>query len=148
MKNSIIINLAIALLLVSACKQKTQVSVDADMDAQGNYACPMKCEGEKVYPVAGKCPVCGMDLVKVQDVNTPSAYEMKLTTVPEAPESGKPTKLVFLPKLAGNESAQVPLDVVHEEKMHVIVVSKDLSWYAHIHPDYQADGTYTVEETF
>lgn len=27
------------------------------------YSCPMKCEGEKVYEEAGKCPVCNMDLV-------------------------------------------------------------------------------------
>ncbi len=26
------------------------------------YYCPMKCEGEKTYDEAGKCPVCGMDL--------------------------------------------------------------------------------------
>lgn len=26
------------------------------------YVCPMKCEGEKTYDEAGKCPVCGMDL--------------------------------------------------------------------------------------
>jgi Cu(I)/Ag(I) efflux system membrane fusion protein len=26
------------------------------------YACPMKCEGEKTYPAPGKCPVCGMNL--------------------------------------------------------------------------------------
>ena len=27
------------------------------------YYCPMHCEGEKVYPSFGDCPVCGMDLV-------------------------------------------------------------------------------------
>lgn len=26
------------------------------------YACPMKCEGDKVYAEAGKCAKCGMDL--------------------------------------------------------------------------------------
>ena len=26
------------------------------------YACPMKCEGDKTYDKAGKCPSCGMDL--------------------------------------------------------------------------------------
>jgi hypothetical protein len=26
------------------------------------YQCPMKCEGEKSYAKAGKCPVCNMDL--------------------------------------------------------------------------------------
>lgn len=31
------------------------------------YSCPMKCEGEKTYPQAGKCPVCGMDLTRLKE---------------------------------------------------------------------------------
>lgn len=30
------------------------------------YACPMECEGDKTYAEAGKCPVCKMDLAKVE----------------------------------------------------------------------------------
>ena len=30
------------------------------------YQCPMKCEGEKTYAQAGKCPSCGMDLAEVK----------------------------------------------------------------------------------
>ena len=30
------------------------------------YQCPMKCEGDKTYDKAGKCPKCNMNLVKVQ----------------------------------------------------------------------------------
>lgn len=29
------------------------------------YECPMKCEGDKTYAEAGKCPVCKMDLKAV-----------------------------------------------------------------------------------
>ena len=29
----------------------------------GEYYCPMRCEGDKVYDHPGDCPVCGMDLV-------------------------------------------------------------------------------------
>ena len=33
------------------------------------YYCPMKCEGEKTYRKAGKCPECNMNLkAKVKDV--------------------------------------------------------------------------------
>ncbi len=32
---------------------------------KSGYYCPMKCEGEKTYAVAGKCPACDMDLEKV-----------------------------------------------------------------------------------
>lgn len=30
------------------------------------YQCPMKCEGEKMYDKPGQCPVCNMDLEKVE----------------------------------------------------------------------------------
>ncbi|HKJ41739.1 MAG TPA: heavy metal-binding domain-containing protein, partial [Sunxiuqinia sp.] len=33
------------------------------------YACPMHCEGEKTYTEPGDCPVCGMHLVHVDELN-------------------------------------------------------------------------------
>jgi transcription initiation factor IIE alpha subunit len=30
------------------------------------YACPMDCENGKTYDKEGKCPVCEMDLKKVE----------------------------------------------------------------------------------
>ena len=30
------------------------------------YYCPMRCEGDKTYDHPGDCPVCGMDLLKVE----------------------------------------------------------------------------------
>ncbi|MDV3806636.1 copper-translocating P-type ATPase [Elizabethkingia anophelis] len=41
----------------------------------GQYICPMKCEGEKIYNEAGRCPVCGMFLAPIEDVNTPVKEE-------------------------------------------------------------------------
>lgn len=34
--------------------------------AHADYKCPMDCETGKVYHEAGKCPVCSMDLEKIQ----------------------------------------------------------------------------------
>jgi ABC-type uncharacterized transport system auxiliary subunit len=44
---------ATLLLLLAACSSGNQKTV---------YACPMECEGAKVYEKPGKCPVCEMDL--------------------------------------------------------------------------------------
>ena len=30
------------------------------------YQCPMKCEGDKTYDKAGKCPKCGMSLKEIE----------------------------------------------------------------------------------
>jgi hypothetical protein len=35
-------------------------------DSKEMYQCPMKCEGEKTYDKAGKCPKCGMDMKKMK----------------------------------------------------------------------------------
>ena len=35
-----------------------------DNTGQGNYYCPMRCEGDKMYDEPGNCPVCGMHLKK------------------------------------------------------------------------------------
>jgi Cu+-exporting ATPase len=59
--------------IVKSCcsNQKTKDTpvVVLPSSAQGKYYCPMHCEGDKVYDKAGDCPVCGMDLVKVPEVN-------------------------------------------------------------------------------
>ncbi|WP_377520415.1 hypothetical protein [Priestia megaterium] len=39
-------------------------------------------------------------------------------------------------------------EVNHEKKMHLIVASKDLSKYQHIHPTYKGKGVFTVPVTF
>lgn len=33
-------------------------------------------------------------------------------------------------------------------KIHLMVVSEDLTWFHHIHPEEQPDGMYTITETF
>lgn len=35
-------------------------------DQVATYQCPMKCEGDKTYAEAGKCPVCKMNLKEVK----------------------------------------------------------------------------------
>jgi len=36
-------------------------------------------------------------------------------------------------------------DLSHEKLMHLIVVSKDLSWFNHLHPEYQGNGEFTID---
>jgi transcription initiation factor IIE alpha subunit len=38
----------------------------SDEMAMATYQCEMKCEGDKTYDKPGKCPVCKMDLKKVE----------------------------------------------------------------------------------
>jgi len=106
------------------------------------YACPMHPE---VTGIQGdKCPKCGMNLVAVQ-ADESAKYEVELTTLPQPIVVGRSAILT----LAITQNGQhVPLEISHEMKVHLMVVSEDLRWYRHIHPIQQTDGTYTVTETF
>jgi hypothetical protein len=53
--------------------------------------------------------------------------------------------LSFKPEVVGTANTPVPLDLHHEKKIHLIGVSKDLSTFMHIHPEYQADGSYQIK---
>jgi hypothetical protein len=146
MKNLILLLLLSAVSLV-ACQQKKEATTTT-ATAGGQYVCPMKCEGEKTYAEPGKCPVCNMDLVVMEGQATSATYEVKLVTTPDMIESGKPVSLAFTPVKMGDPTSPVALDEVHEHKMHVIIVSNDLSWYNHVHPVYQPDGSYKIEQAF
>lgn len=39
-------------------------------------------------------------------------------------------------------------DISHEKQMHLIVVSKDLSFFNHIHPEYKGNGRFEVKTRF
>ncbi len=50
-------------------------------DGNGQYYCPMHCEGDKTYAQPGDCPVCGMDLVE-----QPKSKKSATYTCPMHPE--------------------------------------------------------------
>ncbi|QCJ40783.1 hypothetical protein FAY30_02045 [Bacillus sp. S3] len=39
-------------------------------------------------------------------------------------------------------------ETVHEKKMHLFIVSKDLSYFSHIHPIYKGDGEFNITTGF
>lgn len=152
MKNLFFAGLALALLALAFTACKTDHSKHAanttEVAAPGaKYICPMNCEKGKTYDQAGACPVCHMDLepIKAEVEANKAEYFTEFVSNPAQLELGKPALLSFTPKMKGNESAPVPLDLVHEKKMHLILVSDDLSWFDHIHPEYQAKGSYDIK---
>jgi Cu+-exporting ATPase len=68
----------------SCCETHTASKLNETIptNAKGKYYCPMHCEGDKVYDKAGDCPVCGMHLEKVLELDNIS----KKYTCPMHPE--------------------------------------------------------------
>ena len=111
------------------------------------YACPMHPEVTSTRE-GEKCPKCGMALVHNDHVANGKSYAMKFEPTPMQLTAGQPSQLVFMPQEVGNEAAPVPLAVVHEKKIHLIIVSKDLGQFYHEHPEYTAQGNYKATYTF
>ena len=110
-----------------------------------SFRCPMNCEKGKTYDKEGNCPICGMKLEHFDGVDNGLSYKMEFKSVPATVESGSAATFSFTPKVVGKEAEAVPLDLQHEKKIHLIVVSNDLSYFEHIHPEYQADGSYKIK---
>lgn len=148
MKNLMKLKYALVLtsaLVITACNSKTEESTEhADHAGAHSYICPMNCENGKTYDKAGKCPVCGMDLEAMNHEASEKTYYMDFTANPAQVELGKAAKLSFTPKIKGQDGEAVPLEIVHDKKLHLIVVSKDLSWFDHIHPEYTASDAYEI----
>ncbi|MCT7985436.1 hypothetical protein NG796_19360 [Laspinema sp. A4] len=68
-------------------------------------------------------------------------------TVPSAIAANQPVALgIEIQDTAGNPISE--FDIVHEKKMHLIVVSDDLQFFSHIHPTQNQGGQFQVENIF
>lgn len=47
----------------------TTTAIPLAANSAGQYYCPMHCEGDKLYDRPGNCPVCGMNLEKIPELN-------------------------------------------------------------------------------
>lgn len=55
--------------------QKSKVKTNKMAADTVAYQCPMKCEGDKTYSQAGKCPKCGKNLKAVAKPAVAAAYQ-------------------------------------------------------------------------
>lgn len=111
------------------------------------YTCPMHPE---VLGKAGdKCPKCGMALEPKGNSSGEAAdVAMRLQTEPETIEAGKSVDLILTPASKQKPDEKIELEVEHTKKIHLIMVSQDLSFFDHIHPEEQAGSrAYSVKTT-
>jgi hypothetical protein len=80
-------------------------------------------------------------------VASDSAFKVDFKTEPGQIQAGAPATLVFTVKDSKNAVVK-DLQVVHEKPMHLLIVSKDLAEFYHVHPEPSADGSYRVQHTF
>ncbi len=129
---------------------KTETTDSTHLEATHNgdhvYACPMHPE------VTGKegdsCPKCGMKLEHNDNAAAPGNVAMEFSINPATANPNQEVTLIMTPKNKVNAAEKVALDVEHTKKIHLILVNEDLSWFDHIHPEFNTDGSYSVKEKF
>lgn len=78
---------------------------------------------------------------------TSNGYQVKVTSVDNGPATNHDTTLTLqVLNSSGQPVTKFTQDMT--KWMHVIVVSRDLSAFAHLHPDYQGNGTFVVHHQF
>jgi len=78
----------------------------------------------------------------------PKPYAVELLDLPEDPKAGEPIHLKVAIEDTKTGQRVTAFDVSHTKLMHLMLVSKDLGWFVHEHPQPQADGTFTIDWTF
>ena len=65
----------------------------------------------------------------------------------EIPVSGKETQ-IQIRIMQSNGAPIETFETNHEKLLHLIVISKDLSYFNHIHPEYKGNGIFEIENGF
>jgi uncharacterized membrane protein len=112
-----------------------------------HFQCPM--HDGILSEKSGVCPVCGMTLVPIQygvrKVLHDAPYGLDFTA-PSQGDAPLSRNLIFTPSKDGKLLRDLP--IVHEHPMHLTIVSQDLSFFAHIHPVPQPDGSLAIPFQF
>jgi hypothetical protein len=108
------------------------------------FVCPMDPDVRSAGPA--KCPRCGMKLVA--GLPHPEEHRVEVKTVPAAPKPGEDVDLVFRVVHLKTGKAVTKFELVHEKLFHLFIVSEDLRYFAHEHPEAQADGTFRFRYRF
>jgi hypothetical protein len=111
------------------------VEITRDPDLPDTLWCPMHPNVRA--PAAGKCPICAMDLVPIPP---PRIGQYRLDVSAAAAAGGKGTSALTF-RIRDPQSGEPVTSFVslHERLFHLFVISRDLRFFAHEHPEQRDD---------
>ena len=87
------------------------------------------------------CPICHMALVPAPPPDyTP--YHLDVDTRPRGPIAGRNTEIHISIRDPRTNARVRDFERVHERILHLFILSQDLEYFAHVHPDLQRDGSF------
>lgn len=110
-------------------------------------ACGNTSDSESSAPGNSGPAASSINVSAVKTGDADSGFEFQFSTEPAEVQHGWPTTLAFAVK-DRNGVIVKDLQIVHEKPMHLLIVSKDLEEFYHVHPEPSPDGIYRVEHVF
>jgi hypothetical protein len=110
------------------------VEIVRDTDRPDAYWCPMHLNVRSA--AAGKCSICGMDLVPIPPPRL-GEYRLDVEPVISRPRSGPASRVTGL-RLRVRDPDGKPVTsfaTVHEREFHLFIIGRSLEYFAHVHPD-------------
>jgi hypothetical protein len=108
-------------------------------DRPDAFWCPMHLDVRA--PATARCPICAMPLVPIPAPRV-GEYKLDATLVPRA--GGGAAGLTLTVRDPDTGQPVTSFIDVHERPLHLFVISRDLSQFAHVHPEMRADGTFEL----
>ena len=115
------------------------VEIVRDTNLPDAFWCPMHPDVRSGRP--GKCPQCGMDLVPIPP---PKVGEYRMDVAVQRTARGADGVRLTIREPDTN-AVVTAFETVHEKTFHLFVVSRDLEYFAHVHPLAQKDGSFLVK---
>src|SRR5687767_2723467 len=108
------------------------------------FLCPMDLNVRSPKP--GRCPRCGMTLVPgIPDF---LEYPVSVRLRPNVPRAGQRVQMSFAVSHPKTGSRVKDFQEIHEKLYHLFIVSQDLEFFQHDHPQLQRDGVFHFDAVF
>src|SRR4029453_881047 len=116
------------------------VEIVRDLDAPDAFWCPMHPDIRS--SVAGRCPLCKMELVSIPPPRV-GEYRMDVAVTP-GPGGHGASKLRLTIRDPPTDRPAASLATIHERLLHLFIIDRQLEYFPHVHPEQVLDGVFEL----
>lgn len=113
-----------------AAGQGGLIEITRDNERPAAFWCPMHPEVRSSAPE--RCPICSMELVRIPSP-TFGHYRLDVTQVPRRGKGVRALRLAI--HRPDSTEPVTAFAEIHERLLHLFVIRRDLSYFAHLHPE-------------
>jgi len=118
------------------------VEIVRDVDAPDAFWCPMHPDIRS--SVAGKCPLCRMELVPIPPPRV-GEYRMDVAVTAAAGGQGA-SRLRLTIRDPATDRPVSAFATIHERLLHLFIIDRRLEYFRHVHPEQVSDGVFELRE--